>query len=189
MREDTKREMAAQLKTLMAQKPLNKITIREITDGCGLNRQAFYYHFTDIFDLVKWTYSEEALALMAEHVNFLTWEDGVLQLLNYAEENRAALRCLFHSIQHEQLKRFFYADIHTLLETFINTIPSSQVAAKDDKAFIAHFYALAFGSLAEDWILDDAPQRKSVDEMLRLIRITVFGNLENALERSIENTL
>lgn len=185
MRKDrTKRDMAESLKRLMAKKPLNKISIKEITDGCGLNRQAFYYHFTDIYDLVRWTYVEESIMLIEEHIHFLTWEDGVLQLLTYIEANRDACRCLLLSVEHKELKRFFYADIHSFLEAFLENLPESRNATPGDKSFIAHFYTLAFAALAEDWILDDSADRKTVPELLRLIRFTVFGNLENALVRS-----
>ena len=46
--EITKRQLCDSLKALMGQKPLEKITIREVTEGCGLQRQAFDYHFEDI---------------------------------------------------------------------------------------------------------------------------------------------
>ena len=39
--EAAKREICAALKTLMAQKPLNKITIVEIMQSCGMARQHF----------------------------------------------------------------------------------------------------------------------------------------------------
>ena len=51
--EAAKREICAALKTLMAQKPLNKITIVEIMQSCGMARQHFYYHFEDIYDAVR----------------------------------------------------------------------------------------------------------------------------------------
>ena len=50
--EAAKREFCAALKTLMAQKPLNKITIAEIMQSCGMARQHFYYHFEDILSLI-----------------------------------------------------------------------------------------------------------------------------------------
>lgn len=50
--EQTKRLLTDSLKRQMEQKPLNKISIREICDGCGVNRQTFYYHFADLYDQV-----------------------------------------------------------------------------------------------------------------------------------------
>ena len=57
--EAAKREICAALKTLMAQKPLNKITIAEIMQSCGMARQHFYYHFEDIYDAVRWMFDQE----------------------------------------------------------------------------------------------------------------------------------
>ena len=50
----TKRALEASLKKLVKTKPLNKITVSDITDDCGINRMTFYYHFKDIYDLVEW---------------------------------------------------------------------------------------------------------------------------------------
>ena len=40
-------------KQLMAQKPLERITVAEIMESCGMRRQHFYYYFTDIYDLLR----------------------------------------------------------------------------------------------------------------------------------------
>ena len=52
MSQTTKRALEASLKKLLLEKPLNKITINDITEDCGVNRMTFYYHFKDIYDLV-----------------------------------------------------------------------------------------------------------------------------------------
>ena len=56
----TKRALEASLKKLLLRKPLNKITINDITEDCGVNRMTFYYHFKDIYDLVDWILVEDA---------------------------------------------------------------------------------------------------------------------------------
>ena len=48
----TKQALEASLKRMMLKKPLDKITIRDITEDCGISRMTFYYHFKDIYDLV-----------------------------------------------------------------------------------------------------------------------------------------
>lgn len=51
--EQTKQQLASALKTLMAQKPMDKITIADLTGICRIRRQSFYYHFEDIYDLLR----------------------------------------------------------------------------------------------------------------------------------------
>ena len=43
----TEKALAASLKKLLEKKTLDKITVKDITDDCGVNRQTFYYHFHD----------------------------------------------------------------------------------------------------------------------------------------------
>ena len=60
MSNTTKQDLEASLKKVMLQKPLDKITISDITSDCGISRMAFYYHFKDIYDLVEWSCLEDA---------------------------------------------------------------------------------------------------------------------------------
>ena len=56
MSQVTKRALAASLIKLLSQKPLDKVTVKDIIEDCGVNRQTFYYHFKDIYDLVDWIF-------------------------------------------------------------------------------------------------------------------------------------
>ncbi len=46
---------------MLSKKELSKITITNITEECGVNRQTFYYHFKDIYDLLEWIYKNEVI--------------------------------------------------------------------------------------------------------------------------------
>lgn len=41
----TKQAIKASFMKLLSQKPLNKISVRDIVEDCGINRNSFYYHF------------------------------------------------------------------------------------------------------------------------------------------------
>ena len=77
----TKRAIATGLKELVDEKPFNKISIRDITEKCGLNRQTFYYHFQDKYELVNWIYYQEGFAPLMEGVTFENWYLKVEDLL------------------------------------------------------------------------------------------------------------
>lgn len=48
--EHTKQQLASALKVLMAERPMDKITISDLTAICKIRRQSFYYHFENIYD-------------------------------------------------------------------------------------------------------------------------------------------
>ena len=92
MSQTTKRALAQSLKHLMEQKPLEKITVVDISEDCGVNRQTFYYHFQDIYDLIEWIYINEAEKRLGEKTTYDTWQEGFLQILSYILNNRNFVR-------------------------------------------------------------------------------------------------
>ena len=60
MAQMTKNALADSLKTLLETRTVDKITISDITEHCGVNRMTFYYHFQDIYDLLEWSWIREA---------------------------------------------------------------------------------------------------------------------------------
>ena len=65
--QQTKQALSEALKAMMKKKPLNKITVRELVEDCGVNRKTFYYHFEDIFSLLKWTLDQEAMCMFGKY--------------------------------------------------------------------------------------------------------------------------
>ena len=65
MSQMTKRALVASLKELMAEKPLDKITVTDLTEHCGVNRMTFYYNLKDIYEMVEWACVEEATRALA----------------------------------------------------------------------------------------------------------------------------
>lgn len=49
----TQKAIRASFIKLLNQKPLSQITIKDIVDDCGVNRNTFYYYFQDLPDLVE----------------------------------------------------------------------------------------------------------------------------------------
>lgn len=179
----TKRLMVQSLKKYMAKKPLEKISVREITEDSGVNRQTFYYHFEDIYDMVKWMYQEEAVKLVAEHEGVLLWQDGILQLFRYIEENKAVCLCALNSLGHQHLKRFFYDDIHAAIErTFLSITERVPNIPKDYAGFLIHYYSIALAALIESWLLGDIKQ--TPEELIEFIDITINDQICGGFHRN-----
>ena len=153
--EQTKRALAQALKELMAQKPFNKISIRDITDRCGMYRQNFYYHFEDAYDLLRWLIQEEAISLLRSHEGAMLWQDGLLQLFQYLDENRDFCICALESVGRDHIRRFVEADIYAIIHRTIDKIGGELGAGCGDAdvELMTHFYVVAFAGIAEDWLL------------------------------------
>ncbi len=165
--QSTKQAICDSLKQLMQKKELNKITIAEIMEHCGMARQQFYYHFEDIYDLVRWMFQEEALSLLQQQEGTALWQDGLLQLFRYLQENRAVCLCALRSMGREHLKRFFHAEIYALIHRTIEEISEENGfhGKSIDVELLTHFYVVSFAGLAESWLLGEID--KTPEELIR----------------------
>ena len=63
----TKRAIRASFLKLLNERPLNKITVKDIVEDCGINRNSFYYHYTDIPALAEEIVKDEAARIVQEY--------------------------------------------------------------------------------------------------------------------------
>lgn len=157
--EHIKQQLASALKVLMAERPMDKITISDLTAICKIRRQSFYYHFEDIYDLLRWMFQNEAISLQ-QHEGALLWQEGLLQLLRYLEENRAVCLCALKSMGRDHIKRFFEADIYSIIHHTIEQLGENigsnpQLDSFVDIEMLTHFYVTALAGMTESWLLDE----------------------------------
>lgn len=180
--DQTKHALSVALKELMAQKPIDKITISELTERCGIRRQNFYYHFEDIYDLLRWMFQEEAVSLLEQYEGSLLWQEGLLQLFHYIEANRAVCLCALDSVGQEHLKRFFESHIYTLIHHTIEHI-SVEIGMQNDRAFeeeidlLTHFYVVAMAGLIVSWLRSEVEKtpEELIDFVDRLLQDLIQG--------------
>ncbi|ABN07871.1 transcriptional regulator, TetR family [Methanocorpusculum labreanum Z] len=151
----TKKMLAASLKKLMSEKPLHAITVKEITEKCGLHRQTFYYHFEDVHDLVRWMYEEDAFDLLMRSEEVFCWQDKILQLFGYISANREMCVCTLNSLSRETLKDFFSADLERVVRDVVLTYGRDLPRSEGYVEYLTHFYTVAFAGIVESWILGE----------------------------------
>lgn len=177
----TKKELAISLKKLMGKKPLAKITVKDLVTDCGVNRQTFYYHFRDIYNLLGWVYKTEALGVLERYQTYETWQQGFVHVFNYVVENKAFCMNSLNSLGRDYLLTFLYKIIFDSTMVVINDIAKNYNASEEDKQFIGNFYTYAFVALVIEW-MKKGMKEKPEDIIDRLNKL-MEGNVGRALER------
>ena len=148
----TKKALAESLKNLLLQKPLNKITISDITDDCAINRMTFYYHFKDIYDLVEWTCAEEAAQAMEGKKTYDTWQEGFLNIFSAVQANKPLIMNVYRCVSRERIEQYLNPLIHALILGVVEEKSAEMPVSEADKRFIANFYEYAFIGVMLEWI-------------------------------------
>lgn len=147
----TKRVLADALKELMQKKPLAKISVGDITAHCGINRQTFYYHFKDKYDLVAWIYSTETLEFMSSFSDRAHWADGICELCLYMQANKKFYINALSTPGQNSFEEYFTQFLQGLVTALIDESAVGGRLSAEDKEFIADFYSFAFVGLVMKW--------------------------------------
>lgn len=181
MSQITKKALEDSLKKLLLKKPLNKITVSDITEDCGINRMTFYYHFKDIYDLVEWSCLEDASKALEGNKTYDTWQEGYLRIFEAVKENKPFIMNVYNSVSREQVENYLYKLTFKLLEDVVEEQAKDMSVLKEDKYFIANFYKYGFVGLMLEWIKDDMKEdpKLIVDKLSLMIQ----GNIKESLNR------
>lgn len=177
----TKRALEASLKKLLLQKPLNRITINDITEDCGVNRMTFYYHFKDIYDLVDWIMVEDAAKALEGRQSFENWTDAFLDILHQVQDNKVLVMNVYRSVSREQLEQYLYKLLDSMLRDFVDRSAQGFTVQDSDKQFIIDFYKYALVGMALEWIRKD--MKEDPVRMTERLNVLLHGELERALRR------
>ena len=150
---NTKRLIADTLKVLMLTKPFSKITISEIITACKINRKTFYYHFEDIYALLKWMFEEEAIEVVKHFDLFVDYGEAIRFVMKYVDENDYIISCAYDSIGRDEMKRFFYTDFVGVVTSVIDAAEKNlnKNIDPDFKQYVAKFYTEALSGMLIDW--------------------------------------
>lgn len=181
----TKKELANSLKKLMNKKSVDKIPIREIVAECGVNRQTFYYHFQDIYDLLEWIYKTEIIDRISEDRSYETWQKGFLKIFYYIEENKEFCMNTFYSLGREHLDNFIYNNTFQLIISVVNEVSEGMNVGNENKKFIANFYTYAFVNLVIVWMKDG--MKESPEDIIEKLNKLIEGDIEKALKKYEQN--
>lgn len=177
----TKRALEESLKRLLLTKPLNKITIADITSDCGISRMTFYYHFQDIYDLVEWACEEDAARAIAGNKTADTWQTGLLDTFLALRENKPFIASIYHDMSREQVERFLVPVVSDLVKSVVDEHAARRHVREQDRDFIARFFAHALIGTVLDWIARD--MRDDPQQLVQRVATIADGAIETALDR------
>ena len=178
----TKLAIAFAFKELLLEKPLDKITVNDITEKCEMNRQTFYYHFHDILELTEWICEEDAERALKENRTYDTWQEGFLSIFDMIKKDKAFIINIYHNVPKDYLYRYLYRVTYQLLYDVLEEKEEGMIVREEDKAFIANFYKYGFVGLVLEWIdggMKEDP-KLIIERLNSLIQGTFFHALNNA---------
>ena len=165
---------------LVEEKPLDKITIQDIADQCGINRNTFYYHFEDIYSLIETIFKDHLNTIETMFEEGASWDECSKVAVNFLIKNARAIRHIAFSMSRSQLDHYLFVvfkKIFTeyLLDNFIVDISDE----KFDDLILFYTYAV-IGCIVHNFIQNN--NDIDLEELLEEFKTTL--SMTNPLKAS-----
>ncbi len=109
MSNTTRQIIARTLLELLREKPVAKITVKDIVEHCGVNRNTFYYHFRDIPDVVDFAMRQEMDRLLAGEIRARSFPALFFNVISYLTANRSVILHVYNSLQREAFLHYLHS--------------------------------------------------------------------------------
>ena len=179
MAHTTKRTLSETLKKILQETSLDKVTVVDIVEASAINRQTFYYHFKDIYDLVEWSCIEDASRALQGKKTYDTWQEGLQQIFEAVLENKPFILNVYRSVKREQVENYLYSLTYQLIEGVVEEQSENLMVTEEQKKFIADFYKYSFVGVMLDWI--KRGMKEAPEEIANMVCVTMHGNVGNSL--------
>ena len=176
----TKEMLAESLMKLLARRTLDKITIQDIVDDCGYNRQTFYYHFHDIYDLIDWIFAAQTQELIEKCRACGSLDVGVEAVIAYMRENRRLILNILRSVNGEKLLDNLYRSAQSIVLSALENHPGVQELSAEYRELVAEAFKYTLAGLLIDWMRAGIPEDRV--NKVRTMKAVYIGALEYALD-------
>lgn len=158
------------MKRLASKRLFEQVTVGDIVKECGVNRQTFYYHFSDKYELLDWIYYNETFVPLTADISFENWDDKLYALLQIMRENKAfymnTIKCSDNFFEEYLLKM-----LTTLFETAVEDLDARGQLTPEKKRLASKVFAHGLTGVVIEWAMGGmkADEKMIAENMKELV--------------------
>ncbi len=147
---------------LLERKPLNRITVRDIVEECGISRNSFYYHFEDVPALLKAIIVEKTDKIIEENAETASLLDCIRIASEFVIRDKKAMLNVYKHSDRELFEQYLTEVCSHTIRSYSDTIKESMpheleemVLTREDEEIMERFMtSILFGQII-DWLNHD----------------------------------
>ena len=182
----TKQAIETAFLQLLNEKPLNKISVRDIVEKCGINRNSFYYHYQDLPALLEEIVREDTEAIIRKYPNVSSIVECYDALTEFVTTRRRAIMHIYRSVNREMFETYLMQVSEYFVRSYVDTALVNQEIPQEDRQTIIDYYKCVGFGLVIDWLNNgmSADRAKSIRRMF-LLRKDLAGEVARMLQGQV----
>lgn len=185
MAKQTQRFIMSTFMQLLESESLDKITVRDIVEECEINRNTFYYHYSDIYDLLDDVFRVETEKFMSEDVDEnTTFGEEYERAARFVLKYKKAILHIYDSKKRDVLQNYLETLAFSFISRFVKKEADGYGLSDEDIDYITGFYTHAIVGNTLGWIKRKLPsgQEKFIARTAGTFNATVKDMIRQCLE-------
>ena len=177
----TKKAIRSSFWKLLNQRPISQITVRDIVEDCGVNRNTFYYHFQDIPQLVETIVNDAADQMIRAYPTVDSLEACLNAAISFALENRRAVLHIYRSANRDLYEQYQWRVCEHAVAAYLDGVLAGKAVSPSDRRLLAGYLkCLSFG-LILGWL--ETGMQEDIRASFRRLCALKHGELEAMIAR------
>ncbi|MDO4349513.1 MAG: TetR/AcrR family transcriptional regulator [Eubacteriales bacterium] len=166
---------------LLENRPVDKITVKDIVEDCGINRNTFYYHFADLPTLISEIMREDAQQLIHDNLEVASLWECLERILRFTQEHRRMALHLYHSNDRDIFEKQLFQICQYVVSQYVDRACGDLPVKEDDKRIIIEGYKCeCFGQII-NWMNTNMSE-DCLKDMIRLCKLREGATKEMLLK-------
>lgn len=171
---DRKESIAQAAGKLLFEKKVKKLTVKDIVEECNITRQAFYYHFEDIPDLLKWSLEKNMEKMLQECFAQKDMESALHYFFMVVINVHPYVERSMQSNYGEEIENLMTQFIYRFFEQAMERTQMYQKYSPSEKKLILRYHCEAILGILRGWTKEDT---EKIDEIVRMVHLLVQGEI------------
>lgn len=163
----TKQAIKSSFTKLLNQQPLSKISVRDIVEDCGINRNSFYYHFQDIPSLIEEIIKEDADRIIEQHPTVNSLRECINIMFRSALENKKAVLHIYNSANRDIYEKSMMKLCEYVVTKYLETVFGKDPESEKARASAIIFFKCELFGLSFEWI-EKGMKEDAIEEIYSL---------------------
>lgn len=184
MAQHTKNAIRLAFIQLLNERPLDKISIKDIAEKSSVNRNTFYYYYADIFALVEDILQLETEDFQTKMRRYDSWQEAFRDATAFASRNKRAVYHLYSSGNQEIVRRYYHKVTLAAMTSYVRDQAEGLSVDEEDIRVLAEFYSAALSGLTALWLQNG--MKYDADAYIDHLGKLLSGNIRHSLEHSCQ---
>ena len=132
----TRRAIKETFLALLEERPFSDITVKDIVEKCGINRNSFYYHYQDLPALLEEIVREDTEAIIRKYPNVSSIVECYDALTEFVTTRRRAIMHIYRSVNREMFETYLMQVSEYFVRSYVDTTLVNQEIPQEDRQTI-----------------------------------------------------